>query len=260
MHGLGNDFVMIDATQQQLQLSVPVIQQIAHRKFGVGCDQLLLLESCDDISADFVYRIFNADGSEAEQCGNGARCMMRFIKRHNLHATNKVRLKTLNRIIECQLLPDEQVSVAMGVPQKVDGPIESPLQCPIAEYYFVDVGNPHIVLFIEQAEVVDWIHWGKLLSSHNRFQDIGGVNVSFVTIKARGMVELNVYERGSGPTLACGSAACAAVVAGINKGVLGGAVIVSQKGGKLLVRCSKIDAHIEMIGPAQYVFSGEYQV
>ncbi|MCH9644549.1 MAG: diaminopimelate epimerase [Gammaproteobacteria bacterium] len=258
MQGLGNDFIVIDGTQIEYPLNSDLIAKMSHRKYGIGCDQLLLLELSDDATADFIYRIFNADGREVEQCGNGARCILQFIHHHQLSTQNPLRLKTLKGIIECEQLDDDLVSVNMGKPQRIDGPHSIRLLDHSYEYYFVDVGNPHIVIFSDNVNPENWMDLGKQLSTHPEFTE--QVNVGFANIKNVNEIDLQVYERGSGPTLACGSGACAAVAAGCEKGILQDPVTVNQRGGRLIISEAEPNGSIKMIGPACLVYKGVYKI
>jgi len=229
MHGLGNDFVVLDALTLPLELDVRQLRLLADRHFGVGCDQILQVEPPRQPDTDFYYRIFNADGGEVEQCGNGARCFVRYVRERGLTAKTAIRVGTLGGVIVPRLEADGQVTVNMGVP--VFEPSKIPFMAPQqALTYSLDVdgkpleisvlsmGNPHAVQVVAETEVAPVTTQGPLIEAHPRFPQ--RVNAGYMQIVARDHIRLRVYERGAGETLACGTGACAAVVAGIVRGLL----------------------------------------
>ncbi len=266
MQGLGNDFVVIDAINQSLDLSVAQLRFIADRHFGVGCDQILLVEPARQPQVDFTYRIFNADGSEVEQCGNGARCFARFVYDKGLATKSDILVTTASGVIRLLLQDDGQVTVNMGTP------IFAPARIPfIAEaeagVYTLEVagekldisvlsmGNPHAVLRVNDVDSAPVVQLGEQIESHPRFPQ--RVNVGFMQILDRQHLRLRVFERGSGETLACGSGACAAVVAGRQQGWLDAKVGVILAGGELQIDWPGGDEPVMMTGPAVSVYEGE---
>ena len=266
MHGLGNDFVVFDATRKKIELSTEQLQFLADRRFGVGCDQVLLVEAPRDEQTDFYYRIYNADGSEVEQCGNGARCFARFVRSHGLTEKQVIDVGTARGNIQLTVLGDEQVKVNMGAPMLE--PAELPFEAPArAETYALQVGdqtlqisavsmgNPHAVLVVDDVNEADVETLGPAVESHPAFP--ARVNAGFMAVKSRSHVDLRVYERGSGETLACGTGACAAVVAGRLRGLLDAEVEVHLPGGSLVVSWQGEGQPVWMTGPATEVFEGE---
>ncbi len=265
LHGLGNDFVVIDGIGQMVSLDPERIRCIAHRHYGVGCDQLLIVEASDRPDADFRYRIFNADGSEAEQCGNGARCFAAFVRHRGLTDKDEITLETLSGLLRVRFIDGGLLAVDMGVPKwaPADIPFLSEHE---SEIYPIDVdgesrqisvvamGNPHAVLQVESAREADVARLGPLIESHEAFPN--RANVGFMEVRDPHRVRLRVFERGSGETLACGSGACAAVVAGRRQGLLGERVSVELPGGSLLIAWPGPGASVEMTGPAVHVFDG----
>ena len=266
MHGLGNDFVVIDAVRQRVALDPATIRHLADRHRGIGCDQLLLVEPPRLPDTDFHYRIFNADGSEVEQCGNGARCFARFVRDQGLTDRTEIPVGTAAGAIRLCVEPDGQVRVDMGVP------ILEPARIPfLAEAeslsYALDVdgetlsigavsmGNPHAVLLVEDTATAPVARLGPRIESHPRFPR--RVNVGFMQVVAPDHVRLRVYERGAGETQACGTGACAAVVTGRRLGLLAPRVRVSLPGGDLVIEWVGSEQPVAMIGPAQQVFEGE---
>lgn len=244
MHGLGNDFVVIDAINQKIALSTEQIQFLADRHFGIGCDQLLLVEESNS-DADFRYRIFNADGSEVAQCGNGARCFARFVRDNNLSSKNELRVDTDSGLLVLHFQKNEDIIVNMGIPRH--SPEEIPLQLEKrSESYTilinedelafgaVSIGNPHAVIQVGDISSAQVNELGPLLESHTVFPQ--RANIGFMQIIDRQHIALRVYERGAGETLACGSGACAAVVIGIEQGQLDSSVNVHLPGGKLDIK------------------------
>ncbi len=265
MHGLGNDFVVIDAVRQPVTLSPEQIRHLAHRRLGVGCDQVLLAAPAQSPAADFRYRIFNADGSEAETCGNGARCFARFVHERGLTDKRDLVLETLARPLRTTLLENGQVRVDMGVPRFE--PAEVPFLAPAAassyslavgeetvEISVLALGNPHAVLLVEDVEQAPVARLGPAIGAHERFPR--GVNVGFLQVVDEHHGRLRVYERGSGETLACGSGACAAAVAGIRRRLLRSPVEIRLPGGPLSIQWSGAGHSVMMTGPATFVFEG----
>ena len=269
MHGIGNDFVVIDAISQQVQLSAEEIQRIANRHFGVGCDQLLLVEASSLPNVDFRYRIFNADGGEVEQCGNGARCFVRYVHDHGMTKKNEILVETAKGLITLKLEANGQVTVNMGAPRFA--PDEIPLLATSEAISYdlqvagervvisaLSMGNPHAVQMVEDTEKAPVSTQGPLIEAHSQFPQ--RVNAGFMQIVDRTHIKLRVYERGSGETLACGSGACAAVVAGIRLGLLNQKVRVTMRGGELHIQWAGDGAPVWMTGPAESVFEGTLEI
>ncbi len=265
MHGLGNDFVVIDAINQHISLSQEQIRKLADRNFGIGFDQLLLVERAVSANADFKYRIFNADGSEVSQCGNGVRCFARFVLNKGLFSGDEIRVDTNAGQLVLTLKENDHVRVNMGIPRHA--PDEIPLfTAQEASYYSLEVkgvlttfgavsmGNPHAVIPVENAEKARVAEIGKVLESHPLFPE--RVNVGFMQVVSRNHIKLRVFERGAGETLACGSGACAAVVVGIEQNVLDNEVTVDLRGGQLSVSWAGRGEPVYMTGPATTVFEG----
>lgn len=278
MHGLGNDFVVFDAINQTVALSAEQFRFIADRHFGIGCDQILLVERPTQLGVDFRYRIFNADGGEVQQCGNGARCFARFV--HDKGLTDKglpdnaaIRVETASGIIEPRLEADGMVTVNMGPPRFV------PAQIPfIAEaeaiVHVIDVdgepvelsvlsmGNPHAVRVVCNLDEAPVQSMGARIEHHARFPE--RVNVGFMQVVHRREIRLRVFERGTGETLACGTGACAAVVAGIRRGLLDANVVVHTRGGDLSIQWAGeengVATPVWLTGPAVTVFEGEVEL
>ncbi len=266
MHGLGNDFVVLDATRAPLALSEEELRLLADRHFGVGCDQVLQVENARTPDADFYYRIFNADGGEVEQCGNGARCFVRYVHDKGLTAKTKIRVGTLSGIIEPTLEPDGQVTVNMGGPVFTPALIpfvvreqaltyDLPIDKKIIKINSLSMGNPHAVQVVPDILKADVDTEGPLIESHPQFPN--RVNAGFMQVMDRGHIKLRVYERGAGETLACGTGACAAVVAGIQRGLLDTRVRVTTRGGDLGISWAGEGSPVMMTGPAVTVFEGE---
>jgi diaminopimelate epimerase len=271
MHGIGNDFVVIDAISQNISLTPLQIRQIADRHFGIGCDQLLLVEkpSGKFTDVDFRYRIFNADGGEVEQCGNGARCFVKFVHEKGLTRKRKIDVETARGIITLSLQDDEQVTVNMGAPSFSPGQIPFVADQLAATYELnvdqhnvsicaLSMGNPHAVQIVADLDTAPVETQGPLIESHERFPQ--RVNAGFMQIIDPQHIRLRVYERGSGETLACGSGACAAVVSGIRLGLLQSPVRVTMRGGELNIAWNGNDSPVWMTGPAESVFEGEIDV
>jgi diaminopimelate epimerase len=261
MQALGNDFVVVDATQQAFCLNQTQIQQMADRRRGVGFDQLLVLAPPRDAETSFYYRIFNADGTEVGQCGNGARCMTLFIAQQQLNDQTTWILQTSETQLTCRLLPDGRPSITLAPPQFAPEQIpylpEQPASLAVG-FGVVNVGNPHAIIAVDNLADAPLSDWGQKLANDARFPE--GVNVSIMAVRNRGHIDLRVYERGVGETQACGSAACAAMVFGQKAGLLDHQVRVTQPGGDLEVSWQGVDFPIEMSGEAEFVFVGEYQL
>lgn len=269
MQGAGNDFVVIDATQNPVHLSHAQIQQIANRYFGIGCDQLLMVESTDTPGVDFRYRIFNADGGEVEQCGNGARCFVRFVVEKGLTSKLDIRVETASGIITLMLQDDGQVTVNMGAPRFTPAQIpfeaeqqattyELPLASETVTVSAVSMGNPHAVMLVDNVHTAEVASLGPQIESHARFPQ--RVNAGFMQVLNEHEINLRVYERGSGETLACGTGACAAAVSGIQLGTLQSPVKVHTRGGILTIQWAGGDTPVLMTGPAEIVFDGEIEI
>ena len=278
MHGAGNDFVVLDNCTGQLDLSPGLIKRLADRHFGIGADQVLIVES--SVQADFKYRIFNADGQEVQQCGNGARCFAQYVFDKGLTTKNQITVETLAGIIQPELIERNWVKVNMGpaefAPEKVpfvsDGllsrkvggltqyklPVDSGSQLDELWVGVASMGNPHVVVLLEQPASDDLVQrLGATLESHPRFPE--RVNVGFLHVVDRSRVHLRVYERGVGETLACGTGACAAAVVGMKMGLIAERVDVVKAGGTLTIEWSgQSDSNVLMTGPAQTVFEGEF--
>lgn len=268
MHGLGNDFVVIDAVNQQISLSPQQLRRLADRHLGVGCDQILLIEKAEG-DADFRYRIFNADGGEVEQCGNGARCFVRYVHDHGMTDKKEVRIETLSGVVIPKLEADGEVTVNMGVP-KFD-PVEIPfiaeqraptyplpLDDKQVEISSVSMGNPHAVQVVSDLDNAPVLTEGPVIEKHSRFPQ--RVNAGYMQVIDPHHIRLRVYERGAGETLACGTGACAAAVAGIQRGLLESPVKVSFSTGDLFIRWEGENQPVWMTGPAVAVFDGEIEL
>ncbi len=269
MHGLGNDFVVIDGIRQSLDLSPTQLRFLADRNFGVGCDQILLVEKPTVEAVDFRYRIFNADGSEVEQCGNGARCFVRFVHENSLTEKSEIRVETLRGIITLRLEANGNVVVDMGIPRFAPAEIpflndEERLIYPLEvanqslAVSIVSMGNPHAVQVVDALDQAPVAEQGPLIERHERFPQ--RVNAGFMQVVDRHTIRLRVYERGSGETLACGSGACAAAVAGIRRGLLDSPVRVTMRGGSLEIAWGGDGEVVMMSGPAVTVFTGEIEL
>lgn len=273
MHGAGNDFVVLDATRAPLALSPAQYRFLADRRFGIGADQILIVEPGDPArGTDFTYRIMNADGGEVEQCGNGARCFARYVHDKGLTTRTTIRVQTMKTVIEPRLQLDGRVTVDMGAPFLV--PAEVPFDTtglsprlefraelwPVAlanhpvELAVVSMGNPHAVMRVDSVAQAPVDELGPQIESHPRFPR--RVNAGFMEVVSRGHIRLRVYERGTGETLACGSGACAAVVAGIRLGWLDTTVDVDMPGGRLTISWADPGSPVLMTGPATTVFDG----
>ena len=266
MQGLGNDFVVIDATRAPFTLDAATIRQVSDRHFGVGCDQLLVVEPASQPGVDFRYRIFNADGGEVEQCGNGARCFVRYVHDHGLTDKRQIRVETRAGLIAPRLEDDGSVTVDMGVPRLLaaESPflsesdaIVQPLEVggETVAITAVSMGNPHAVQVVADVEMAPVARQGPDIESHPRFP--ARVNAGFVQVIDDHAVRLRVYERGAGETLACGTGACAAVVAVILRGLAQSPVRVHTRGGDLSIAWAGPGKPVLMTGPAVSVFEGE---
>lgn len=269
MHGLGNDFVVLDGVRQSVSLTPEQLRYLGDRHFGVGCDQILLVEKPTRPEADFRYRIFNADGGEVEQCGNGARCFARFVHDQGLTDRREIRVETQKGIIAPRLEGDGNVTVDMGEPRFL--PAEIPFlhdddvvihSLDVAdetlEISVVSMGNPHAVQVVADVEAAPVGAHGPLIENHERFPQ--RVNAGFMQIVDRHTIRLRVYERGAGETLACGTGACAAAVAGIRRGELESPVRVHTRGGELTIAWGGEGRPVLMTGPAVTVFTGEIEL
>ncbi|MBC7205221.1 MAG: diaminopimelate epimerase [Methyloversatilis sp.] len=266
MHGLGNDFVVIDAIRQRVDLTPDQVRFLADRHFGVGCDQLLVVERAQQPGVDFRYRIFNADGSEVEQCGNGARCFVRFVREQGLTDKREIRVETKSGVITLTAADDVNVTVNMGVP--VFEPARIPFQSDSDAFVqpldvagsavpitAVSMGNPHAVQVVGDVDRAPVAQQGPLIESHPRFP--ARVNAGFMQVVDAHHIRLRVYERGAGETLACGTGACAAVVAGIVRNLLESPVRVSTRGGELNIAWAGEGQPVLMTGPAVTVFEAD---
>lgn len=269
MHGLGNDFVVIDAYRRAVSLTTDQVRFLADRRFGIGCDQLLLVERPTRAGVDFRYRIFNADGGEVEQCGNGARCFARFVRDEGLTTKDSIVVETAAGVITLYVEANGEIRVNMGAPRF------DPAQLPFtadaeADKYPLEVGgeplaigavsmgNPHAVLRVEDIATAEVERLGPLLESHPRFPR--RVNVGFMQIVDRRHIRLRVFERGAGETLACGTGACAAVAVGRRWGELDATVRVDLPGGSLTIHWDGGNEPLWMTGPATRVFEGEIEL
>lgn len=269
MHGLGNDFMVIDLVSQHAQIKPAQVKQWADRHFGIGFDQLLIVEPPGDPSVDFRYRIFNADGSEVEQCGNGARCFARFVSDKRLTTKKRIRVETKSGVIELNLQQDRQVSVDMGAPileparVPFDAPSEAityPLEVlgETVQLAAVSMGNPHAVLVVNDVASAPVERLGPAIEHHPRFPN--RVNVGFLQVADAHSAKLRVWERGAGETLACGTGACAAAVAGIRQGLLQSPVQITLPGGTLTLEWAGPGHSVMMTGPASRVYEGQIRL
>lgn len=277
MHGAGNDVVLLDATRVPIRLSAAQYRHLADRRFGIGADQILLVEPGSSADIDFGYRIFNGgSGEEVEHCGNGARCFARFVADHGLSHKTTLRVQTLNNQIELRLRPDGQVTVDMGrpifdaaqvpfdvaglVPHEVGGAACWPISMGGEQVVLsvLSMGNPHAVQVVADVDIAPVERLGPLIEAHQRFPR--RVNAGFMQIVSRDRIRLRVWERGAGETLACGTGACAAVVAGIRLGLLDPVVEVEARGGTLGIEWPAAHEPVLMTGPAETVFDGEIEL
>ncbi|MBK6715474.1 MAG: diaminopimelate epimerase [Burkholderiales bacterium] len=278
MQGAGNDFVVLDAIGQDLALTPAQMRHLGDRRFGVGADQILVVEAARTPGMDFRYRIFNgASGEEVEHCGNGARCFVRFVRDQGLTDRDTIRVETVNNQLELRLQPDGRVTVDMNQPQFAPAslPFDATGLQPrwlngvelwaldlatapaptTVEVTTVSMGNPHAVLRVDDVDRAPVATWGPLIEGHRRFPR--RVNAGFLQVLSRQEVRLRVYERDAGETLACGTGACAAVVAGIRLGWLDPTVEVQTRGGRLTITWNGPGQNVWMTGPAERVFEGE---
>jgi len=277
MQGAGNDFVVLDATRSPIELSAAQVQRLGDRRFGVGADQILVVENTDTPGVDFRYRIYNGfSGDEVEHCGNGARCFVRYVREHGLTDKSTVRVETVNNRLELHWQADGRVTVDMNAPVfdlaqvpfdptgllpiQVNGFPLWPLEVtgrPV-ELAVLSMGNPHAVLRVDDINAAPVAMLGPALEGHERFAR--RVNAGFMQLRSRREIALRIYERGAGETLACGTGACAAVVAGIRLGWLDEKVDVHTRGGLLTIEWPGGDGHVLMTGPAETVYEGEIEL
>ena len=265
MQGVGNDFVVLDAIKQKVDLDATRVRRIADRHFGIGCDQLLLIEPPRTAGTDFYYRIFNADGGEVQHCGNGARCFMRYVRDKGLTSKSEIRVETLSGVIVPKLEADGQVTVDMGPPELEPSRIPfladqraSTYTLEVAgesvEITAVSMGNPHAVQVVANVDEAPVLTQGPLIERHARFPE--RVNAGYMQVVERHRIRLRVFERGAGETLACGTGACAAVVVGIVRSLLDSPVRVETRGGPLSIAWGGAGRPVMMTGPAETVFEG----
>lgn len=268
MHGLGNDFVVLDAITHSFVPNAAQVRWLADRHFGVGCDQLLVVERPTQPGVDFRYRIFNADGGEVEQCGNGARCFVRFVHEKSLTQKREIRVETQSGLIAPRLEANGEVTVDMGLPRFAPAEIPfvsdsevviQPLDVggEMIDISVLSMGNPHAVQVVADVDTAPVLQQGPLIESHPRFPR--RVNAGFMQIVDRHSIRLRVYERGAGETLACGTGACAAVVVGIRRGLLDSPVRVTTRGGDLSIAWAT-GQPVLMTGPAVTVFDAEIEI
>lgn len=266
MHGLGNDFIMIDGLTQPVKLTPKRLRLLADRHFGIGCDQILVVEAPTKPDMDFGYRIYNSDGGEVENCGNGARCFAKFVRERRLTAKRSIRVETMKGSMCLNVLEDGQVAVDMGVPVLEPAEIPFRAEARAASYELeldgetlelsaVSMGNPHAVLLVDSTADAPVQLLGSRIQAHPRFPE--GVNVGFMAVLSRDEIDLRVLERGVGETLACGTGACAAVVAGRVRGLLDEEVKVNLSGGSLRIRWPGEGHSVVKTGPATTVFQGQ---
>ncbi len=271
MQGLGNDFVMFDAINQRVELTPDQLRHIADRRYGIGCDQILLVEKPSQTDVDFRYRIFNPDGGEVEHCGNGARCFVKFVRAQKLTAKTELRVETRNGLIIPKLESNGEVTVNMGAP--IFEPVKIPFHADqramtytlfingeAREFSVLSMGNPHAVQIVADVDAAPVLSEGPLIENHSAFP--ARVNAGFMQIVDRHHIKLRVFERGAGETLACGTGACAAVVAGITRKILDSPVLVSpvqvsMRGGELSIAWAGEDQPVFMTGSATHVYHGE---
>lgn len=267
MHALGNDFVVIDAITQEVEMTAVRAKKLANRHTGIGCDQILLVEPPSNPDIDFGYRIFNQDGSEVDQCGNGARCFAKYVRDRKLTGKDRISVETRAGVMELCINPDHTYSVVLGTPNfeldqvpytpenTVSGSVQSvKIGNETFEFFALSIGNPHAVILVESTQDAEVERIGSLLQEHASFPE--SVNVGFMEIISRTEVRLRVFERGAGETMACGSGACAAVVAGINNDLLDSAATVNLHLGRLSIEWPGAGQPAVLIGPATTVFQG----
>ena len=274
MHGAGNDFIVIDAISQQIDFSPAQWKLLGDRRFGIGADQILVVQKPESADCDFRYRIFNQDGGEVEQCGNGSRAFVKFVTEKGLTTKSAIRVETMKGIITPRIEADGSITVDMGAPRFAPADVafdaaglgshgegvDTLYALPLAaagtvQLSIVSMGNPHAVQVVGDVDLAPVEATGPLIEQHARFAN--KVNAGFMQIVGRGHIKLRVYERGAGETLACGTGSCAAVVAGIRRGLLDSPVRVSARGGELSVAWAGGDAPVFLSGPAVTVFEGE---
>ncbi len=269
MHGLGNDFVVIDAINQSVDLSPEQVRFIADRHRGVGCDQLLLVEPSSSTDVDFRYRIFNSDGGEVDQCGNGARCFAKFVVEKGFTKKTEISVETASGIIILRLEADGQVTVNMGLPRFSPASLPFNEQVESDRYLIaingkkvgigvVSMGNPHAVVLVDDVSAAPVVSLGSVIESHALFPQ--RVNVGFMQRVSREQIRLRVFERGAGETQACGTGACAAMAVAHRWGMVGDEVTVMLPGGALLIRWSGGESPLLMTGPAETVFEGRLEL
>jgi diaminopimelate epimerase len=269
MQGAGNDFVVLDAVSQPVRLDPATARKLADRHFGVGCDQVLVIERPRSPETDFYYRIFNADGAEVQHCGNGARCFLRYVRDKGLTDKTQIRVETLSGVIVPRLEADGEVTVDMGAPELEPEKIPFVAEKRALTYWIevdgqpveisaLSMGNPHAVQVVADLEAAPVLTQGPLIERHARFPE--RVNAGYLEVVDRHRIKLRVYERGAGETLACGTGACAAVVAGITRGKLDSPVRVTTRGGDLRIAWGGSRQPVLMTGPAQTVFEGEIEI
>ena len=269
MHGLGNDFMVIDGVSQKVRLSPEKIRQLADRHFGIGFDQLLVVEAPESPDVDFRYRIFNSDGSEVENCGNGARCFAVFVRDRKLTGKNLITVETAGGIMTLQITENGEVCVNMGVPRLVPAEIPFDAEAQSVTYSLavdstaleisaVSMGNPHAVTLVDDVATAPVAQLGPLVERHNRFPQ--RVNAGFMQVVSSDEINLRVFERGVGETLACGTGACAAVVAGNLRQLIGNNVKVNLPGGSLRISWAGPGEPVMMTGPATTVFHGQVKI
>jgi diaminopimelate epimerase len=269
MQGVGNDFVVVDAVNQQVALDVDTVKRIADRHFGVGCDQILLIERPRTPGTDFYYRIYNADGEEVQHCGNGARCFLKYVRDKGLTDKTQIRVETLSGVIVPKLGSDGEVTVDMGAPEFEPAKIPFVAEAQALTYQIeaagqsveisaLSMGNPHAVQIVESVERAPVLTQGPLIERHPRFPR--RVNAGFMEVVHRHRIKLRVYERGAGETLACGTGACAAVVAGIARGYLDSPVSVLTNGGRLSIAWGGGSRPVMLTGAAETVFEGAIEI
>ena len=269
MQGAGNDFVMIDGFSTPISLTLAQIKKIANRNFGVGCDQLLIVEKTSLPNVDFKYRIFNADGGEVEQCGNGARCFVRFVVEKGLSQKREISVETASGLITLTLQADNQVTVNMGAPifepakipfiaEKQQQLYVLPLHRQAVSICAVSMGNPHAITIVDNVEAANVAELGPQIEAHASFPQ--RVNAGFMQVLNLHEIKLRVYERGAGETLACGTGACAAAVSGIQLGLLQSPVLVHARGGDLQITWAGEGKAVMMTGNAEIVFEGSIEI
>jgi len=268
MQGLGNDFVVVDGIRQRFDLAPAELRRLADRRYGVGCDQILVVELPTRTDVDFRYRIWNADGGEVEQCGNGARCFVLFVRDRGLTAKRRIRVETAGGVIEPELVGENRVAVDMGVPRFAAAEIPFAGEGDLVirhldvdgksiEVTLVSMGNPHAVQVVAAVDDAPVTTQGPRLETDPRFPE--RVNVGYMEVVDRATIRLRVWERGAGETPACGTGACAAVAAGMRRGLLDEVVLVETRGGKLTIAWPGPGKPVIMTGPATTVFEGEWR-